>query len=257
MQVAIVTGASSGIGFGCATKLAQLGMAVLGTGRDAKKLAGLQQAIDDPERAATLAIDLTQDDAPQRIVDLAVSRWGHIDFLINNAGVGSPKPLHETDDQALDYFLGLMLRAPFRLARDVLPHMKSGSAIINISSTFAVVGGMRGGAYSAAKGGLSALTTHIACQYGPQGIRCNAVAPGVTLTPMVENRLQDERFRKINIEMTPYPRLGTVDDIASTVAFLCSPGGSFINGQTIVVDGGWSSTKYLSDFALTSAWTPR
>jgi meso-butanediol dehydrogenase / (S,S)-butanediol dehydrogenase / diacetyl reductase len=143
------------------------------------------------------------------------------------------------------------------LARDVFPHMKPGSAIINVTSTFAVVGGMRGGAYSAAKGGLTALTMHIACQYGAQGIRCNAVAPGVTLTPMVEHRLQDERFRKVNVEMTPYPRLGTVDDIASTVAFLCSPGGSFINGQTIVVDGGWSSTKYLSDFALTSAWTPR
>jgi len=257
MQVAIVTGASSGIGFGSAVKLAQMGMAVLGTGRDANKLAELRQAVNDPDRVETLAIDLTQDDAPRRIVDLAVSRWGHIDFLINNAGVGSPKPLHETDDESLDYFLGLMLRAPFRLARDVLPHMKPGSAIINISSTFAVVGGMRGGAYSAAKGGLTALTTHIACQYGPQGIRCNAVAPGVTLTPMVEKRLQDERFRKINIEMTPFPRLGTVDDIASTVAFLCSPGGSFINGQTIVVDGGWSSTKYLSDFALTSVWTPR
>jgi len=77
------------------------------------------------------------------------------------------------------------------------------------------------------------------------------------MTPMVEHRLQDERFRKINIEMTPYPRLGTVDDIASTVAFLCSPGGSFSNGQTIVVGGGWSSTKYLSDFALTSVWTSR
>jgi NAD(P)-dependent dehydrogenase (short-subunit alcohol dehydrogenase family) len=257
MQVAIVTGASSGIGFGCAVKLAQMGMAVLGTARDESKLAELHKAIDDPARIVTLAVDLTHDDAPKRIVDLAVSRWGHIDFLINNAGVGSPKPLHETDDQALDYFIGLMLRAPFRLARDVLPHMRPGSAIINISSTFAVVGGMRGGAYSAAKGGLTALTTHIACQYGPQGIRCNAVAPGVTLTPMVEHRLQDERFRKINIEMTPFPRLGTVDDIASTVAFLCSPGGSFINGQTIVVDGGWSSTKYLSDFALSSEWKPR
>jgi len=257
MQVAIVTGASSGIGFGCAVKLAQMGMAVLGTGRDENKLAGLNKAVGDPDRIATLAVDLTHDDAPKRIADLAVSRWGRIDFLINNAGVGSPKPLHETDDQALDYFLGLMLRAPFRLAREVLPHMKTGSAIINVTSTFAVVGGMRGGAYSAAKGGLTALTTHIACQYGALGIRCNAVAPGVTLTPMVEHRLQDERFRKINIEMTPFPRLGTVDDIASTVAFLCSPGGSFINGQTIVVDGGWSSTKYLSDFALTSAWTPR
>jgi NAD(P)-dependent dehydrogenase (short-subunit alcohol dehydrogenase family) len=257
MQVAIVTGASSGIGFGCAVKLAQMGMTVLGTGRDEVKLATLHKAVDDPARIATLAVDLTHDDAPKKIVDLAVSRWGHIDFLINNAGVGSPKPLHETDDQALDYFIGLMLRAPFRLARDVLPHMKPGSAIINISSTFAVIGGMRGGAYSAAKGGLTALTTHIACQYGPQGIRCNAVAPGVTITPMVEHRMQDERFRKINIEMTPFPRLGTVEDIASTVAFLCSPGGSFINGQTIVVDGGWSSTKYLSDFALSSEWKPR
>jgi NAD(P)-dependent dehydrogenase (short-subunit alcohol dehydrogenase family) len=259
MQVAIVTGASSGIGFGCATKLAQVGMAVLGVGRDENRLAELAKALEqstgDPERAATLAVDLTDDDAPRRIVDLAVTRWGHIDFLINNAGVGNPKPLDETDDETLDYFLNLMLRAPFRLARDVLPHMSPGSAIINVTSTFAVVGGLRGGAYSAAKGGLTALTTHIACQYGSQGIRCNAVAPGVTQTPMVERRLQDKRFLKMNTEMTPHQRLATVDDIASTIAFLCSQGGSFINGQTIVVDGGWSSTKYLSEFALTSEWT--
>ena len=249
MQVAIVTGASSGIGLGCATKLAQVGMAVLGVGRDENRLAELAKALEqstgDPERAATLAVDLTDDDAPRRIVDLAVTRWGHIDFLINNAGVGDPKPLDETDDETLDYFLNLMLRAPFRLARDVLPHMSPGSAIINVTSTFAVVGGLRGGAYSAAKGGLTALTTHIACQYGSQGIRCNAVAPGVTQTPMVERRLQDKRFLKMNTEMTPHQRLATVDDIASTIAFLCSEGGSFINGQTIVVDGGWSSTKYL------------
>src|SRR6202047_670499 len=249
MQVAIVTGASSGIGLGCATRLAQGGMAVLGVGRDHTRLAELEEAINDPDRVATLAVDLTDDDAPRRIVELAVTRWGHIDFLINNAGVGNPQPLDETDDDTLDYFLNLMLRAPFRLARDVLPHMPPGSAIINVTSTFAVVGGLRGGAYSAAKGGLTALTTHIACQYGPSGIRCNAVAPGVTVTPMVEKRLEDERFRKINTEMTPHQRLGTVDDIASTVAFLCSPGASFINGQTIVVDGGWRSTKSRSTCA--------
>jgi len=257
MQVAIVTGASSGIGFGTAVKLAGMGMAVLGTGRDAGKLEQLAKAIDAPQRVATLAVDLTADDAPRRVVDLALSRWGRIDFLINNAGVGSPKPLHETDDAMLDHFLGLMLRAPFRLARDVLPHMKPGSAIINVTSTFAVIGGRRGGAYSAAKGGLTALTTHIACQYGAAGIRCNAVAPGVTVTPMTEGRLEDPLFKRINVEMTPHQRLGTVEDIASTIAFLCSPGGSFINGQTIVVDGGWSSTKYLSEFALTSTWTPK
>lgn len=257
MQVAIVTGASSGIGFGCAVKLAEMGMAVVGVGRDEDRLAELAKAVGDDDRVVTIGIDLTSDDAPSRIVDLAVQRWGHIDFLVNNAGVGSPKPLHETDDESLDYFLGLMLRAPFRLARDVIPHMPPGSAIINITSTFAVVGGLRGGAYSAAKGGMTALTMHIACQYGPQGIRCNAVAPGVTLTPMVAARLEDERFRKINTEMTPHQRLGTVDDIASTVAFLCSDGAAFINGQTIVVDGGWSSTKYLSDFALNSDWVAR
>jgi NAD(P)-dependent dehydrogenase (short-subunit alcohol dehydrogenase family) len=257
MQVAIVTGASGGIGFGCATKLAGIGMAVLATGRNEQRLNELAAAVNDPDRIATLAVDLTDDAAPSRIVETAVERWGRIDFLINNAGVGNPTPLHETDDETLDHFLDVMLRAPFRLARDVLPHMRPGSAIINITSTFAVVGGLRGGPYAAAKGGLTALTTHIACQYGPQGIRCNAVAPGVIQTPMTEKRLQDSRFRRINTEMTPHQRLGTVEDVASTVAFLCSPGGSFINGQTIVVDGGWSSTRYLSEFALTSEWTAR
>jgi NAD(P)-dependent dehydrogenase (short-subunit alcohol dehydrogenase family) len=257
MQVAIVTGATGGIGFGCATKLAEAGMAVVATGRNETRLAELVSASGDPERVLTVAADLTDPDSPRRITDCAIERWGHIDFLVNNAGVGNPKPLHETDDATLDYFLDVMLRAPFRLAREVLPHMRPGSAIINITSTFAVVGGLRGGAYSAAKGGLTALTTHIACQYGAQGIRCNAVAPGVIRTAMTEQRLQDERFRRMNIEMTPHQRLGTVDDVASTVAFLCSPGGSFINGRTIVVDGGWSSTKYLSDFALTSEWTAR
>ena len=96
------------------------------TRRGAAGRAG-QQAIGDPDRVATLAVDLTADDAPQRIVDDSPShRWGRVDFLINNAGVGSPKPLHETDDETLDYFLGLMLRAPFRLARDVMPHMRAG-----------------------------------------------------------------------------------------------------------------------------------
>ncbi|QUR65864.1 SDR family NAD(P)-dependent oxidoreductase [Mycobacterium spongiae] len=255
MQVAIITGATGGIGFRCATKLAEMGVAVLATGRNEDQLARLAATIDDPDRLATHRADLTDDDAPTRITDAATDRWGRIDFLINCAGVGNPKPLHETDDESLDYVLNLMLRAPFRLAREVLKYLQPGSAIINITSTFAVVGGLRGGAYSAAKGGLTALTTHIACQYGAEGIRCNAVAPGVIQTAMTQQRLQDKGFRRINTEMTPHQRLGTVDDVASTVAFLCSPGGAFINGQTIVVDGGWSSTKYLSDFALTSEWT--
>ena len=246
MQVAIITGAGGGIGLATAKQLSAMGMAIVGIGRDPGKLAVLEQEIGDSGRVATLAIDIAADEAPQAIVKLALERFGRIDFLINNAGLGSPKPLHETDDESLDLFLGVMLRAPFRLARDVITHMESGSAIINVTSTFAVVGGRRGGAYSAAKGGLTALTLHMACEYGAQGIRSNCVAPGVTVTDMVKHRLDDKAFRRMNTEMTPAPRLGTVDDVASTIAFLCSPGAAHINGQTIVVDGGWSTTKYLS-----------
>jgi NAD(P)-dependent dehydrogenase (short-subunit alcohol dehydrogenase family) len=251
---AIITGAGSGIGLGSAVKLAQAGFTIFGVGRDAQKLADLEAAIGDSNKVATLSVDVTADDAPKRIVEGALQRFGEITALINNAGIGRPKPLLEVDDEMLDYCIALMLRAPFRLAREVIPHMKSGSAIINVTSTFAVIGGMHGGAYSACKAGVTGLTQHIACKYGPRGIRCNTVAPGVTPTPMTAGRYEDVAFQKMNNEMTPYPRLGTVDDIASTIAFLCSPGAEFINGQTIVVDGGWSSTKYLSDYGLQSEW---
>lgn len=254
MKTAIITGAGGGIGMATAKMLAAAGMAIVGVGRDATKLAALEAAIADPQRIATLSIDIAADDAPQRIVQLALERFGRIDFLINNAGLGSPKPLHETDDAMLDHFLSVMLRAPFRLARDVIPHMESGSAIINVTSTFAEIGGRRGGAYSAAKGGLKSLTEHMACEYGPCGIRSNCVAPGVTMTDMVRHRFEDEGFQRSNVDTTPYPRLAEVDDIAATIAFLCSPGGEMINGQSIVVDGGWTKTKYLSPRALTSKW---
>ncbi|WHO39021.1 SDR family oxidoreductase [Sphingobium sp. AP49] len=254
MQVAIITGAGSGIGLCTAKMLHDAGMAIVGVGRDPAKLATLESEIGDPARVATLSIDVTANDAPARIVQLALDRFGRIDFLVNNAGAGSPKPLHETDDATLDGFLDLMLRAPFRLAREAIVHMGEGCGIVNVTSTYAVIGGRRGGAYSAAKGGLDALTKHIACDYGPQGIRANCVAPGVTMTDMVRHRFEDEMFKRVNVETTPFPRLGEVEDVASTIAFLCSPGAAFINGQTIVVDGGWTSTKYLSPRALTTKW---
>lgn len=254
MKVAVITGGGSGIGLATAVKLSKMGMAVVGIGRDPAKLADLEQAIADKARVATLAIDVMADDAPCKIVEAAVSRWGKIDFLINNAGVGRPTPVHETDDEKLDYFLDLMLRAPFRLIRETLPHMPQGSGIVNVTSTFALVGGLRGGPYSAAKAGLTGLTLHVACQYGAQGIRANCVAPGVTPTPMTEGRFDDEAFQRMNNHMTPHFRMGTTDDVASTIAFLCTPGASFINGQTIAVDGGWTSTKYLSEFGRTAKW---
>ena len=153
MQVAIITGAGSGIGLATARMLHDMGMAVVGIGRDPAKLKALEETIGHPERLAALSVDITAKDAPKLIVDQALERFGRIDFLVNNAGIGSPKPLHETDDDTLDHFLDIMLRAPFRLARDVIPHMQAGSGVVNVTSTFAMIGGKRGGAYSAAKGG--------------------------------------------------------------------------------------------------------
>ena len=254
MKVAIITGAGSGIGLETARQLHAMDMAIVGVGRDPGKLAALEAAIGDAAKVATIGVDVTDKDAPQQIVALALERFGRIDFLVNNAGAGSPKPLDETDDDMLDGFLDLMLKAPFRLAREVIPHLQPGSGVVNVTSTFAMIGGRRGGAYSAAKGGLKSLTEHMACEYGPRGIRSNCVAPGVTMTDMVRHRFEDETFQRSNVDTTPYPRLAEPEDVAATIAFLCSPGGEMINGQSIVVDGGWTKTKYLSPRALTSRW---
>jgi NAD(P)-dependent dehydrogenase (short-subunit alcohol dehydrogenase family) len=253
MKTAIITGAGSGIGLAASKQLHTAGMAILGVGRDQGKLDSLAAELGG-ERVATLSVDVTTDAAPDAIVAAALDHFGRIDFLINNAGVGSPKPVHEASDDDFDGFIAIMLRAPFRLIRAVLPQLQPGSGIVNVTSTFAMIGGRRGGAYSAAKGGLKSLTEHMACEYGPQGIRSNCVAPGVTMTDMVRHRFEDETFQRSNVDTTPYPRLAEPDDVAAAIAFLCSPGGEMINGQSIVVDGGWTRTKYLSPRATQSRW---
>ncbi|MDE2403782.1 MAG: SDR family oxidoreductase [Sphingomonadales bacterium] len=262
MKTAIITGAGSGIGLASAKALSAMGFAVVGVGRDTGKLAALEAEIGDPAKVATISADVTADDAPAAIVALALERFGRIDALVNNAGVGSPKPVHEAADADFDGMIDIMLRAPFRLIRAVLPEMMAegpdgspkGGAIVNVTSTFAHIGGRRGGAYSAAKGGLKSLTEHMACEYGPYGIRSNCVAPGVTMTDMVRHRFEDEMFKRNNVDTTPYPRLAEPEDLGSVIAFLCGPGSEMVNGQSIVVDGGWTATKYLSPRATQSRW---
>ncbi|WP_395395504.1 SDR family oxidoreductase [Novosphingobium sp. BL-8A] len=254
MKTAIITGAGSGIGLETAKILHAEGYAIVGVGRSKDKLATLEAAIGNPDHVLAISADLTDPAAPAAIVKATLERFGRIDALVNNAGVGSPKPLDETDDETLDDFLDIMLVAPFRLCRDVIPHLSQGASVVNVTSTFAHIGGRRGGAYSAAKGGLKSLTEHMACEYGPRGIRSNCVAPGVTMTDMVRHRFEDEGFKRANVETTPYPRLALPEDIASVIAFLCLPGSEMINGQSIVVDGGWTATKYLSPRVTRTTW---
>ena len=256
--VALITGAGTGIGLATALRFLQDGIAVVGVGRRPEPLAELQRlAGDKADRVAVLSADVTAGDTPRRAVELAMSAFGRLDYLVNNAGAGSPKPLHESDDAFIDESLDLMLRAPIRLTREALTVMGSGGAIVNISSTFGLIGGMRAGTYAAVKAGIIGLTRHLAVQYGSQGIRANAVAPGVIATDMTRDRLNDERLRRMNFDMTPAEGWGEPEDVAAAICFLCSPDARWINGQTLAVDGGWSTTKFLSQKALEADWVER
>jgi meso-butanediol dehydrogenase/(S,S)-butanediol dehydrogenase/diacetyl reductase len=247
MKVALITGAGSGVGEATARQLVREGVAVVVVGRRAEPLEALADELGR-DMVEVLAVDITADDAPTRAVQAAIKRFGQLDYLVNNAGVGKPTPVHETTDEILDEFLDVLLRAPFRFCREALEVMGDGASIVNVASTFAVIGGLRGGPYSAAKGGLVALSKHMAAQYGPRGIRTNVLAPGVLETPMTAYAWSAlPRFARMNFDMTPLNRTGTSEDAAEAICFLLSEKARFITGQVLVLDGGWSSTKFLAD----------
>lgn len=255
-EVAIVTGAAGGIGEAICRRFGAAGVRVVATGRSAEKLAKLKADLEGVTELTTIAVDITAEDAPKRVVEHALATYGRLDHLINNAGAGVWGLVHETTDAMLDEVLSTSLRAPFRLCREALPHLQAGSSIIFVGSTYGIIGGYDGGAYSAAKAGLIGLMRTMAAQYGHKGIRSNVVAPGVIRTGMTDAYWDHPGFQRMNQEMTPYYRDGTSEDVANVVVFICSPEGGYIHGQTISLDGGWSTTKYLRPEALNAERVP-
>lgn len=248
--VVIITGASSGIGDAIARKFAREGWRIVAVARRQQRLEQLKQELAGLTDVEILVADVTAKDAPARAVELAVRAFDRLDCLVNNAGAGKWAPPGETDDATIDEVLDISLKAPFRFAREALRAMKSGSSIINIGSVFGLLGGLDGGIYCAAKAGMIGMSQAFAVQYGAKGIRSNVVAPGVVKTEMTAAAWDYPGFQRTNQELTPFNREGTVDDVANTVFFLASQEGSYINGQTIALDGGWSTTKYVAPEAL-------
>lgn len=248
--VVLITGASSGIGDAIARKFAKEGWRIVAVARRQQRLEQLKRDLADLTEVEFLVADVTEKDAPQRAVDLAMSAFDRLDCLVNNAGAGKWAPPGETDDATIDEVLDISLKAPFRFARESLKAMKPGASIINIGSVFGLLGGLDGGIYCAAKAGMIGMSQAFAVQYGAKGIRSNVVAPGVVKTEMTAAAWDYPGFQRTNQELTPFNREGTVEDVANAVFFLASPEGSYINAQTIALDGGWSTTKYVAPEAL-------
>lgn len=249
--VLLITGASAGIGDGIARYFGERGYNIVAVARRKEKLEALKKDLAGTAEVEIFAGDVSDPDVPTNAVKLAMDKFGRLDVLINNAGSAKWMPVAQCDDDVLEEVIAISIRGPFRFSREALKVMKPGSCILNVSSTYALIGGMNGGAYSVAKAGLVGLTTTMAADYGALGIRSNMVAPGVVRTDMTDAAWDLPFFQRLNQEMTPMDRDCTVEDVAATCFFLASKEGSFINGQNIAVDGGWSTTKYLGNEALT------
>jgi len=242
-KVALITGAGSGIGKAAALGCAAAGARVVLVGRDVDKLAATAGEIDEAsERTMKIVIDLTASTAPAACVERALARFSKIDILVNAAGTAAPEAfVHEMADADFDAMLDMNLRSVFRLSRAVLPQMiaqRSGS-IINVASIAgqAAMPGMAG--YAAAKAGIIALSRTIAVEYGPSGIRCNAVSPGTIATPMTQEVLDDEDRAAGLAAATFLSRVGVPSDVAGAVLYLASELSAFVTGTVLVVDGGY------------------
>jgi meso-butanediol dehydrogenase / (S,S)-butanediol dehydrogenase / diacetyl reductase len=249
-KVAIVTGGGGGIGAGIVRALGAKGVKVVATGRNEGKLGRFADEVGGSFELSTISADITAEDAPKRIVDHAIEAFGRLDILVNNAGSFNFGPVHSTTDEMLDEVLAISLRAPFRLCREALPHLGAGSSVLFIGSTWGIYGTAGGGAYSVVKTGLRGLTQTMAAEYGPKGIRTNYIAPTVVRTEMTDAFWDTDFFRRTNHELTPMDRECTVEDVAQMAAFLCSDEAGFVNGQTVAVDGGISTTRFLAPEAI-------
>lgn len=246
-KVALVTGASHGIGFGIAIALAKAGAKVAFNCRTAERRDAAVEAYREAGvDAAGYVGDVTNEAQMREMLADIAEKLGPVDILVNNAAVIKRVPMHEMDAEDFRRIIDTDLTAAFVMSKLVLPSMmeRGGGKIINVCSMMSELGRETVSAYAASKGGLKMLTRNIASEYGKYNIQCNGIGPGYIATeqtaPLREPLPDGSRspFDAFIISKTPAERWGSVEDLMGPVVFLASPASDFVNGHILYVDGG-------------------
>jgi meso-butanediol dehydrogenase/(S,S)-butanediol dehydrogenase/diacetyl reductase len=250
-RVAIVSGAAAGIGLAIARRFAAEGARLLIVDRAAEALAEAERGIGGTgAELAALALDLTEADGPDRVVEACLDRFGRLDVLVNNAGIGGSLPVGELPEEDWRRMIETNLTAVFRMSKRALPALsrEGQGRIVNMASVFGLMGFRGSSSYAAAKAGIIALTRSMAVDYAKDNITVNAIAPGLILTQMSKRNLDTKPwFRQVMYDATPIRRMGTPEDIAGAALFLASDDASFVTGHVLTVDGGWSIARYQAE----------
>ena len=242
--VAFVTGAGSGIGRATARELGRRGYRVAVTDRNAASAADVVAELPD---ALALELDVRDPSAVERAVGRSLEWAGHVDLLVNNAGINSPYTVLETPLELWDDVFAVNVRGMFLCSRAILPGMieRGRGVVVNVASAGSLVAMADRAGYCASKGAVLALTRAMAIDHVHQGIRVSCVCPGSIDTPWVERLLAasedpDATLRDI-VERQPMRRLGSAEEIAKAIAYLASDDAAYVTGSALVIDGGWTA----------------
>ena len=232
-RVALITGATGGIGAAIAKKIKQAGATVVVSGRNVAKM---DAEFDDSY--IKIPCDLATEGGAVELIMETIERAGKIDILINNAGITKDTLLMRMSDEQFEDVINTNLRSCFKMCRAaIMPMMKNRyGRIINMASIIGVIGGAGQANYAASKGGMIAMTKSIAAEVASRGITANAIAPGFIKTPMTD--VLPEELKKTYLSQIPAGRFGEPDDIANACVFLASEEASYINGQVLHINGG-------------------